>query len=423
VNAPETRLTSSPGREFPPVADLHDEPSAATSPMARYAWVVLTVVFVAGVATTLSQYEAPPLLPVLMRWFRVDLSSASSLMSIFALTGAVVALPSGYILRRLGPMTAGLSALAAVAIGGAMGALSTSFGVLLISRGIEGLGLGLIAVVAPTLIAQWFPPDSRGAAMGVWATWVPVGGILMFNVAPAIAGLGGWQAVWWVGAVVCLISLALFRLLVRLPQPTRQAPRERAEVALKESASRLALRNRSMWLLALAFCLYCISQGVSSSLYPTFLVAKRGLSLSGASSLSSLPMLASIVSCLIGGVISDRLGSRKLVYTIPTVLLAVSWVLPFSITGWQIPVFLAVSGLLGGAVAAAVWAAVAEVVPQPAAVGMGMAILMFGQSIGYVIAPALFSRLVDMVGWVGAGYMWVPLGLAAATAGWFVKVR
>jgi MFS family permease len=358
-----------------------------------------------------------------MKSFRINLATASSLMSIFAVTGVVLALPSGYILQRLGPMTAGIVALALAGIGGVVGALSSTFDLLLFSRALEGLGLGLIAVVAPTVIALWFPPESRGVPMGIWATWVPLGGVVMFNAAPAIAGRGGWQLVWWVGAAVCLVSLALYRLLMRVPGARPPANLNATSMGSGSGLGLRAASNRSIWLLALAFCLYCTSQGVLSTFYPTFLVEKHGFSLSAASSLGSLSMAAVLVSCPVAGIVSDRLGSRKLVYTIPIVVLAGSWLFPFVVAGWQIPIFLVITGLLGGFVATAVWTSVPEVMRKPSLVGMGMAILMLGQSMGYVVGPAVFSRLVEMLGWAAAGYVWMPLGLAAAAAGWFVKVR
>jgi predicted MFS family arabinose efflux permease len=387
-----------------------------------YAWLVLGVVFVAGVSTALSQFEAPPLLPPLMRWFRVDLASASSLVSVFAVTGAVVALPSAYVLRRLGPTTAGVVALGTVVLGGAVGAVSPNFDLLLVSRGIEGLGLGLIAVVAPTVIAAWFPPNHRGAAMGLWATWVPLGGVLMFNIAPGVAGGSDWRAVWWLGAAICLVALVLFGLLVRLPR-VAPAGGPTPAPASEESLLRIAVSNRSIWVLALAFCIFNTGQAVASSFYPTFLVDQRGFSLAGASTLGSLLWLASVPSCLLGGVISDRLGSRKLVYTLPAVLMGLSWSLAFGVRGWEIPVYLVVAGLLTGAVATAVWTAAPEVMRRASATGMGMAILMFGQSLGFVIGPAIFSRLVESAGWQAAGFVWVPIGLSAAAVGWLVKVR
>ena len=387
-----------------------------------YAWLVLAVVFVAGVTTALTQFEAPPLLTSLMHWFRVDLSSASSLVSVFAITGAVVALPSAYVLRRLGATFAGVVALGAVAVGGGLGALSPNFGLLLASRAIEGLGLGLIAVVAPTVIAAWFPTHARGAAMGLWATWIPLGGVLMFNIAPRVGGSSDWQAVWWLGALIALVALVLFGLMVRLPAGTPSRVRQSSSVD-EGSLLRIALSNRSIWILAIAFCLFNTGQAVASSFYPTFLVDERGLSASAASTMGSLLWIASVPSCLLGGFISDRLGSRKLVYTVPAVLMGLAWLVAFSVHGWEIPLYLVVAGLLTGAVATATWTAVPEVMGRHAAIGVGMAILMFGQSLGFVIGPIIFSHLVEGAGWLVAGWVWVPLALVAAVVGWLVRVR
>ncbi len=415
-------MASVVGEEIGEIVDGGARRSATDVRVGRYAWIVLFVVFLGGVAATLSQYEVPPLMPLLMRSFGVDLAAAGSLMSIFAVTGAVLALPSGYILQRLGVSTAGVVALGAVIIGGVLGAIAGNFDALLLSRALEGIGLGLIAIVAPTVIAAWFPLESRGLPMGIWATWVPVGGVVMFNTAPAFAAWGGWQLVWWLGAGFCLVSLVLYRALVRMPASVAVTTDD-GGLNAGEPGLRRAMRNRSIWLLALAFCLYCISQGALSTFYPTFLVSKQGYSLAAASTLSSLSMVTVLFSCPLAGLVSDRLRSRKLVFTVPTLLLAATWFFPFVISGWQIPVFMVLTGLLGGAVATAVWAAVPEVMDHPRLVGMGMAILMLGQSVGYSIGPAVFSRLVQTLGWTDAGYAWVPLALAAATVGWFVEVR
>lgn len=405
------------------VLDRTSRPPLMGAAAGRYAWAVLGVVFLAGVAATLSQYEVPPLLPLLMQAFRVDLAAASSLMSVFAVTGAVLALPSGYILQRLGARTAGVIGIGTVGLGGVVGALSGSFEMLLVSRAIEGLGLGLIAVVAPTVVALWFPPEARGIPMGIWATWFPVGGVLMFNGAPAVASWGGWRAVWWLGAAFCLVSLVLFQLVVRVPASGADADRKAAAVRRDMSPTLLAPTGRSIWLLAGCFSLFCISQGSLNSFYPTFLVSRQGYSLSAASTLASLQMVAVICGCPIAGIVSDRLGSRKLVFTVALLIIAGTWRFPFVIHGWQIPVLLILNGAISAAVPTTVFAAVPEVMSRPALVGTGMAILMFGQNLGYVVGPAVFSRFVQALGWTGAGYACLPLTLAAAAVGWFVRVR
>jgi MFS family permease len=174
-------------------ADL--DQTGQTSAPAGYAWVVLFVVFMASVAAPLNQFKVPPMMPVLIDTFRVDLTMAGLLMSIFAVTGFILAIPGGFIFQKLGAKVTGLMAAGCLVIGAVLGALSTTAGLLLTSRVIEGVGMGLIAVVAPAVIAMWFPAERRGTPMGLWATWVPVGSVLMFNLAPALGLNYGWQAV------------------------------------------------------------------------------------------------------------------------------------------------------------------------------------------------------------------------------------
>jgi fucose permease len=50
-------------------------------------------------------------MPVLMEAFQLNLSQAGMLMSFFALTGLILALPAGIAMQKLGAKVAGLVAL------------------------------------------------------------------------------------------------------------------------------------------------------------------------------------------------------------------------------------------------------------------------------------------------------------------------
>jgi MFS family permease len=76
-----------------------------------------------------------------------------------------------------------------------IGALSNYPGTFLFSRIIEGGGMGLIALMAPAVIAMWFPPQKQGSVMGIWTTWLPVGYVITFMLAPTTAASASLQAV------------------------------------------------------------------------------------------------------------------------------------------------------------------------------------------------------------------------------------
>ena len=147
-------------------ADEQDT-SGKTAVIPPYAWVILFAVFVASVAAPLNQNKVPPLMPVLMDAFAINLSEAGLLMSVFSVTGLLLALPAGFITQRFGPKVTGLIAVGSLAVGAIIGAMADSMSLLLVSRVVEGVGMGLIAVVAPAVIALWFPSEKQGMAMGI----------------------------------------------------------------------------------------------------------------------------------------------------------------------------------------------------------------------------------------------------------------
>ena len=135
-----------------------------------YAWVILLVVFLASVAAPLNQAKIPPLMPVIMDTFQLTLGQAGWLMSIFALTVLFLSLPAGIFMQKFGPKILGLIALGCLMLGSAIGVLSHNPSLSLFRRLIEGSGMGLIAMIAPAVIAMWFPPEKQGIPMGIWVT-------------------------------------------------------------------------------------------------------------------------------------------------------------------------------------------------------------------------------------------------------------
>ncbi len=255
---------------------LQPVPTQEKSAITPYAWVILTVVYFASVVAPLNQFKIPPIMSVLMERFQIDLTQAGLLMSIIALIGLVLALPTGIILQRMGPKVALLIALGLIAIGASIGALSINFSGLLVSRVVEGLGMGLMGVTAPVTIAMWFPADRQGTPMGIWATWVPIGSVTAYNLAPMLAPALGWEAVWWIGAGFALVMMIFSGLLI-----TRAPGSEPADSSIRETHSlRRALSNRDIWLLAVQFACFNLALVSIGTYYPTFLNQARGYSLS-----------------------------------------------------------------------------------------------------------------------------------------------
>jgi MFS family permease len=389
---------------------------------APYAWVILLVVFLASVAAPLNQNKVPPLMPVMMNAFNLTLVEAGLLMSVFAITGFILALPAGIILGKIGPKITGLLALGCLAAGSALGALAPNVNILLASRVIEGTGMGLIAVVAPAILAMWFPPQNQGTPMGIWATWVPVGSLIMYLLAPAMSATTGWQSVWWLAVIFTLVTMLLYGLFVRMP-PNLNASVITQPTAPQSNNLLKSLANRDIWLLALEFGAFNLVFLALATFYPTFLSENRGYTLQQASFIASIATIAVLFSAPLAGWLSDRIGSRRLMMSLPFLLFCVILLLPFRVTSWQISALMIAQGLIVGAVPTATFAAAPEVMKDARLAGLGMAVVMVGQNLGMFIGPVLFGRMVESLGWVNAGAFLIPFCLLGFVAAWLVRVR
>ncbi len=390
----------------------------APGTVSPYAWVILALIFFASMAGPLNMAKVPPLMSPLMKHYEVGLTGAGWLMSVFAIVGAFLALPSGFFMGRMGAKTTGLVALGVLAAGSFLGATTDSFVILMLSRVLEGAGMCFMSILAPAAISAWFPPEKRGLPMGIWAIWVPAGTIIVFILAPRVAALFHWQHVWWLCAFYSVLIFALYLLFFRMPEgPATGAPDTREELR----KMRQTMKRGDPWLLALAFGAYNV-MGVSLSTYmPRYLEAERGFSPETASLLVSGMLAVTFVSVIWGGVLSDKLGTRKkcIVFAFLSCVVIMG---VFYLPGYGVVATMWGMGFAGGLSITPIFTAATEIVP-PDEAPFSLAVLTLGQNVGMFLGPLFFAVMVESAGWVIAMYACMPFVLLAAGAVWRMKMR
>jgi MFS family permease len=389
------------------------------------AWLVLAVLLLFSIAAPLNQFKVPPIIPILMDSLGLSVSGAGLLMSVYAVTGLILALPAGLIYQRIGPRRTGILAGVSIVLGATLGALSEGMGGLLASRVIEGIGTSFMAVLAPAIIAQWFSARERGTAMGIWAIWVPVGTVAMLIAAPALAQAAGWRSVWWLGAAYALVVTAIYLLFVR-PSPARTATvlSSQGEAHAGSSVtSTQVLRNRDIWLLAAAFGAFNASVIGIATYLPTFLTEQRGLTLAQAAFVASITSMITIFSAPGGGIISDRIGSRKKPYLVGFAASIILLPLTGAVSLQGLLVVVVISGLVLGMIPTNIFAAAVEAAGDERQGGAAMAVIMVGQNAGMLAGPVIFGALAESVSWPAAFASLALLAALGLLAGWLAKVR
>ncbi len=382
----------------------------------RYAWIILAVVYLATFAGRLMLNKVSPLVVDLADDFGITMSQVGLLMSMLGLTGLFLAIPGGIILQRLGLRITGTAALIFLAGGATLGAISGSFNFLLFSRMLEGIGLALIVVVSPAAIAMWFPQEKVGTSIGIWTTSAPISAFVIVTLAPLLAPTIGWRGVWWLTAGVSITALVLYWLLMK-PAPALAAsgrPDVDGSTADAVPGWKITLRNKDIWLLGLAILIFSLLITPFLTYYVTFLSSVHDFPLSRAGLIFGLASLATVPAGPLTGWVSDSLGTRKWVAIAGFLILCPLYVLIYQLSGFMNLVALVLMSVIAITIPVSILAAVPEVMPDVRLVGIGMAVIIFGQNLGLIIGPPLFGGLVEGASWGVAAYAFAPLCLLGA---------
>ncbi|MEV6134664.1 DHA2 family efflux MFS transporter permease subunit [Nocardia sp. NPDC051990] len=152
--------------------------------------------------------------PAIMKDLQADISQVIWVTSAYLLTYAVPLLVTGRLGDRYGPKNLYLIGLAVFTATSLWCGLSGSITMLIAARAVQGLGAALMTPQTMAMITRTFPPDKRGAAMGLW------GGVagLATLVGPILGGVLvdglGWEWIFIVNVPVGIVAFALAVWLV-----------------------------------------------------------------------------------------------------------------------------------------------------------------------------------------------------------------
>ena len=173
---------------------------------------------------------------------------------------------------------------------------------------VVGIGEASYAAIAPTLIADSFPPLRRGGMLSIYFLGLPVGSALGYFVGGYVAHhFGSWRAPFLAAGIPGFV-LAL--LLWMLPEPARGQHEEYVPADMSTLVRGLA-RNGAFITATLAMALYTFAIGGMQQWIPTFLVRLREMDLRTANvDFGLITLVNGIGATLLGGWIGDRLLKR-----------------------------------------------------------------------------------------------------------------
>ncbi len=174
------------------------------------------ILLAAGCLTTMTGGIVSPILPEMVQELSLDPKWAGILVSIHALTSAIMTPVMGIVADRIGKLKVLIPCLLLYALFGIATAFVTTFPLLLVSRGLLGMASGGVAAATIGLLGSMYDGEQRSRILG-YATSVMTTSAVFFPLLGGWVGGYNWHYAFYLyGLAIPLIAFAL--LVLREPQ-------------------------------------------------------------------------------------------------------------------------------------------------------------------------------------------------------------
>ena len=387
--------------------------------------LVGAVICLCGVSFAIVQCEIPSILPAVTTHFELSAEVASWLMSVFTLIGIITSLPVGKLATRFRPKVLLVASGIIELSGSLLVALAPDAVLLIAGRGIQGFGLVILSVIAPAIIRLCVDPKCLGISMGLWAIGFNVASTVAGVTTPYLSAVLGFSGVWILYGAIAIAAILLTCSVIRIPRHS-ELPAKDVDTSGKsklpvqgvtEAASYREVFTRDTVLMLFAFAVFNMLVFATVSYVPSVLQI-QGYDATVSGLISTTPMLISIVSGPILGLIYDKTGHLKPMLLICYLAFGPCTCLMLNLTGpllWATAIFFGFVGMsVSGILITSFLSLIKRYELVPLALGVFMLVQGTGQFLGTFLIQALLGP--ELTNWLLAGLVALIAGLLASAA-------
>ncbi|MEZ4401907.1 MAG: MFS transporter [Kofleriaceae bacterium] len=240
--------------------------------------------------------------------FGVDDGDLGWLGTAFMLPHALATLPVGWLADRTDRRRLLAAGVVLWSLAGGVGALATSYPLVVVSRVLVGLGTAAVVPVANAMLGELYPGRHKALAMAVFNLGLFLGGAVGFGVGAALGFPTGWVAIAALGAPAALAVLAVSSPAATAPPAAVASTASPWRQLLDDTAA--ILRVTSMRRLAAATTVMAFAAGGLQAWLLDFLQKDKGMSKASATTLLGGCLVAGLCGVVVGGQLGDRLRRR-----------------------------------------------------------------------------------------------------------------
>jgi EmrB/QacA subfamily drug resistance transporter len=171
--------------------------------------LTLAIVSVALFMVVLDNLVVSVALPTIHRDLGASIQSLEWTVNAYVLAYAVLLLTGAALGDRFGRKRMFAAGLSLFTIASAAAALAPSTGLLVAARALQGAGAAAVTPLTLTLLAEAFPPQRRGMAIGVWSGISGIAVALGPLVGGAVVQGISWHWIFWINVPIGLLVVPL----------------------------------------------------------------------------------------------------------------------------------------------------------------------------------------------------------------------
>ncbi|AGH83924.1 DHA2 family efflux MFS transporter permease subunit [Ralstonia pseudosolanacearum] len=177
----------------------------------RFKWLVLFTLTVGTVSSIISATIVNVAIPDLSRHFVLGQERAQWVSASFMVAMTLAMLLTPWLLLRFGLRRTFIGALLLLGVGGLVGGLSPTYGVMIAMRVVGGVAAGIMQPLPNILILRVFPEREQGKAFGLFGFGVVLAPALGPSLGGFLVELFGWRSIFFVVVPFTLLGWAMAR--------------------------------------------------------------------------------------------------------------------------------------------------------------------------------------------------------------------
>src|SRR5271155_5655647 len=182
--------------------------SSQTTTPKRRGWT-LAIVSIGLFMVVLDNLVVNVALPSIHRDLGGSVQALEWTVSAYVLAYAVLLLTGAALGDRFGRKRMFIAGIALFTLSSAGAALAPSSALLIAARASQGVGAAIVTPLTLTLIAEAFPPEHRGIALGVWSGISGIAVALGPLVGGAVIQASSWHWIFWINVPIGLVLAPL----------------------------------------------------------------------------------------------------------------------------------------------------------------------------------------------------------------------